>query len=73
MTLTNTRNQPNALKIGQQVKYDGKIATVIGHAKPFAGYPAVTLEYKSIFADFGPNWAQIDQRGVIEEGLEVLN
>lgn len=73
MKLSNTKNQPNALQIGQKVKYEGRVATVIGFAKAFAGYPAVTLEFKAIFADFGKNYAQIDQRGVIEEGLEVVS
>lgn len=62
----------NALQIGQKVKYEGKIATVVEHGKPFANYPVVVLEYKAIFADFGPTYKQIDRRSVIEYGLEVV-
>ena len=62
----------NTLQIGQKVKYQNQIATVVDTAPPFGEYPVVVLEFKAIFADFGPNYAQIDRRSVIEYGLEVV-
>ena len=62
----------NTLQIGTKVKYQNQVATVIGTAEPFGKYPVVVLEFKAIFADFGPNYQQIDRRSVIEYGLEVV-
>jgi hypothetical protein len=64
----------NVLKIGQKVKYVGKVATVVGFGEQFGGkYPSVVLEHKGTFADFGPNWLQVDTTTVIEYGLEVID
>lgn len=63
----------NRLHIGDKVMYEGKIATVIGIAPPFGNYPVVVLEFKSIFADFGPGYQQIDRQSVIEYGLKAVD
>ena len=63
----------NVFKVGDKVNYNGKPATVIEIGKPFAEYPTVVLEFKAIFADFGADWKQIDQRTVIEHGLTLIN
>jgi hypothetical protein len=62
----------NTLTVGDKVDYNGKIATVIDFAKPFMGYPAVVIEFKALFADFGPNYLQIDRRSVLEYGLKPI-
>lgn len=62
----------NTLKIGDKVKYEGKVATVVDMAPAFGKYPAVRLEFKAIFADFGPQYPKTQQRDVIEYGLEVV-
>lgn len=62
----------NTFKIGDKVDYNGNIATVVDMAEPFLDYPAVVVEYKGIFSDFGPSWQQIDRRTVIEYGLKLI-
>lgn len=62
----------NTLQIGQKVKYEGQIATVVDMAPAFGKYPAVVLEFRAIFAGFGTSYKQIDRRSVIEYGLEVV-
>jgi hypothetical protein len=62
----------NALKIGQKVKYEGQVATVVDMAPAFGKYPAVVLEFRAIFADFGQEYKQIERRSAIEYGLEVV-
>ena len=62
----------NKLKIGQKVKYQGQEAVVVGFGKPFGDYPVVVLEFKAIFANFGKNYKQVEQRSVIEHGLEII-
>lgn len=63
----------NTFKIGEKVIYNGKPATVVDLADEFKvsgkAYPSVVLEFKAIFADFGPNYPQTDRRTVIEYGL----
>ena len=62
----------NKLAVGDKVKYCNKVATVVALAEPFGGkYPAVVIEYKGIFSDFGKNWQQVDRLTIIEHGLEV--
>ena len=62
----------NKLKVGDKVKYGNEIATVVALCPPACGHAAVVIEYKALFADFGPSWAQIERKSIIEKGLEVV-
>lgn len=72
--IINTKTTINVLKIGDKVKYGNQTATVIAlaSAEMSKNYAAVVLEFKSIFADFGKQYDQLDRRTVIEYGLQKI-
>ena len=66
-------NKLNTLKINDKVEYNGEPAVVVDFADPFGPYPAVVIERKALFADFGPSYLQKERCKVIEYGLTKLN
>lgn len=61
----------NTFNVGDKVIYNGKPATVVAMAGPFAGHPCVVVEFRAIFADM-EGCAQTDRRSVLESALTVV-